>query len=213
MVDREHTLIVGDSGGGKTSLAREVFDKANGAVLWVNHNNESGLEGCTAKSLEGLKGCVEERGRKPNLILKRGSDMSDKGMAATAIRFARWYSRTYREGIKVFFDEAQHFLPEGEASKDTDSNPVAWAIHEGRDEGIAIVLISQTPRQLEYQPLYNAKWWVWCGPPAGMHGPFLSHNIASWIPEERLPSERFKYVVMDNRGNVVYEGRTLESYS
>jgi hypothetical protein len=132
-------------------------------------------------------------------------------LAATAIQFCRSHGRVFGEGVRVIFDEAHHFMPDG--ASDPSKNPVAWAIHEGRDMGIAATIMSQTPRQLEYQPMYNLKYWVWVGPPAGLHDSFLSHSIASWIPQDKLPDERFEYVVMDNRGNVVLEGETSEDYA
>jgi len=211
MVDAHHTGIFGDSGTGKTSLMREVFHLSSGVSLWVNHNEERGLGSATAKTLEGLKGERSRRGDKASLVLEPAKDVTPMMMAATAMQFCRWHSSTYGEGVRVIFDEAHHVMPEGDS--DPNENPVAWGIHEGRDDGIVVNIMSQTPRQLEYQPMYNLKYWVWVGPPSGMHGPFLNNAIASWIPREELPDDRFEYVVLNNQGEVVFEGETKEKYS
>jgi len=213
MVDRFHATIVGDSGNGKTTLMRELFHDADGNTLWVNHNDERGLSSNTAKSLEGLKGQYERSDGNARLVLLPGENVGPEEMAAIAMEFAIWLSEEYYEGIRIFFDEAHNYMPTGDESKQPKKNPVAWGIHEGRDKEVAVTLGTQTPRQIEYQPLGNMKYWAWVGQQAGIHGSFLDHSIANWFPTEQFPEERFKYIVFDNRGDVLFKGETKEEHA
>lgn len=193
------TLVAGDTGGGKTTLMREMHDRFPGLSVWVNHNGESNVAGVRARGAAGI------RGARRNTVNLQTSDVND------GTRIAREVGREYfdRTGypFQVVVDEAQNdALPDGSTVPDT---PTRRGLHEDRDHGGKWVVATQDPSDLHYTPLKQCRWFVWCGTPSAWHQGFLDY----WrIDRSVLPDDAYSFVVMDKNMEPVYRGETNPKY-
>jgi hypothetical protein len=194
-----HTLVAGDSGGGKTTLMRELHDTFPGLSIYLNHTGESAVAG---KRARGLRAIQTADGNTINL---RVSD------AREGAEIAREAGRSYHEAtgypFQVIADEAQEsLLPDGTNAPDT---AVKRGLHQDRDHGGKWVVATQDPTDLHYTPLKQVQHWVWVGPWSTFHEGFLRYFS---MPREKLPDEEFQFVKFDKQMNVVYRGETDPKY-
>lgn len=207
-----HVLVTGDSGTGKTTKTRDYHANCPSMSVVVNHSDEPGFAGETATSAKGMVRAT-----------KRFEDVADVRInlrdvgPVEGITMAKKYARDMFDTFKGVstFNGVQIVVPEGhkalpDDSTGPDDHPGKWIAHRGRGEGIKLVVESQTPTKFDYDSLIQIPYWVWVGPPAGFADGFLQAH--SWIPEENLPEERYHFVTMDKRGNILFKGKTTEDY-
>lgn len=194
-----HTLVAGDSGGGKTTLMREMHDTFPGLSIWVNHNGESGVAGKRASGLRAIQ--TADR----NTINLRVSDAREG--AQTAREAARSYHEATGYPAQVIADEAQEdLLPDGTNAPDT---AVKRGLHQDRDHGVKWVVATQDPTDLHYTPLKQVQHWVWVGPWSTFHEGFLRYFS---MPREELPDEAFQWVKFNKQMGVTGRGETKQKY-
>lgn len=200
-----HTLVTGDSGGGKTTLMRELYHRpgVECRVVWVNHNSETGLGGHgnrDAETVDSLRGLRTSTARSVNYHV----DDQEAGLERT-VEFAVEYWEECGVPVQVMVDECDNVWPSKQ--DDASDNALKWALHEGRDRGLVVRMATQDPSDLKpYTPLKQCRYLVWVGEWSGWHEGFL--NAHDWIPRSELPKNDYRYVVMNKRGDVVFEDRT-----
>lgn len=194
-----HTLVAGDTGGGKTTLMREMHDRFPGLSIWVNHNGETNVAGVRASGVEAVQNSTR------NTVNLQVEDVNEGS------RMARSVGRSYHEAtgypFQVIVDEAQTAaLPDGSTVPDT---PLRRGLHEDRDHGGKWVVATQDPSDLHYTPIKQCRWFVWCGTPSAWHQGFLDY----WrIDKADLPDREYAFVVMDKNMEPVYRGETSKKY-
>lgn len=186
----EHILIAGDSGAGKDTLGRWVVDKSDVPTLTAYDNT---YPGHTVSSMESLQERVD--GGKDTVVdMGSGYDTASAmvGMAAS------------NGPINLCFPESSNFLFKPDEDPAKQNNPVWWALTEGRDKGIKVIMTEQDPSDLPYTPLKQVPWIAWTGAPAGFSKGFFNHPIGNWMNEDDLPVRDHRYVVFHKSGFKVF---------
>ncbi|WP_042666108.1 ATP-binding protein [Haloferax sp. ATB1] len=200
-----HTVVTGDSGGGKTTLLREMQAEFPGLSIWVNFTNTDGITGRDLDDAATVRSVGEARASDATRL----NWVTDSPLETA--RQARTVAHEYHEATgfptQVIFDEAQNVLPDGEVDSD---NPVKRMLHEDRDKALKVVIATQDPSDLDYTPIKQCKFWVWVGEWAVFHDGFLRYFS---IPRDDLPTEPYQYVVFDKRMNVLHRAETQEAYA
>lgn len=192
----EHALICGDSGGGKTTLMREMHQTFEGVSIWINHNSER-VPGRSVDTVTELSNAVEGGARRINF----------QGSALGAIQAARSVAYHVIDGrTQIIVDEAQNHLPDGSIDAD---NPLKQALHEDRSEGVRVVVATQDPSDLAYTPIKQVQYISWVGGWSVFHDGFIRYFS---IPRDELPTAPYEYVVFDKRMNVQHRGKTKEKF-
>jgi hypothetical protein len=173
--------------------------------VWVNHNNEPVPDGRTHTAAKAAHSAREVREAISEGHTAINYKTPDAAAGVQTARSIGYYE--CNQPLEIIVDEAQNVMPDG----CEPDNVLRRCLDQDRDKGIRAVLITQKPSNLEYDPFGNIKQWAWVGMPAGMHDGFF--HAHSWLPENQLPQERFRYVVMDKRGEINYRGQTKEKYA
>lgn len=198
-----HALIAGDSGGGKTTLLREIHVR-NSPSIWINHNSEDVPSGHqepeTATSVRSLPELEEAISDGYETINYRCDSQE------TGIQHARSVGYHRTDTLQVIVDEAQNVLP---TNADMD-NALKQGMHEDRDAGIYYRIASQDPGDIDRGALKQCEYYVWCGEWATFHQGFFRYFN---VPTEELPTEPYKFVVLDKRMDVVFRGETKEEFA
>lgn len=195
-----HTLVAGDSGGGKTTLMRQMHAEFNGLSIWINHTNADGLDGRSIKSGATVRSASEARQSDAVRLNWVTSDPTETAREARQV--AHEYHDATGYPVQVVIDEAHEVLPDGKVDVD---NPVKRMLHEDRDRALKVVIATQDPSDFDYTPIKQCKYWVWVGEWSVFHDGFLRYFS---IPRDELPTEPYEYVVFDKRMNVLYRGET-----
>lgn len=194
----EHTLICGDSGGGKTTLMREMHQSFGGVSIWINHNSER-VPGRSVSTVSELENEIRSGATRLNL---------SAGNALAAVEAARSVAYHVVDGrTQIIADEAHNLLPDGDVETD---NSLKQALHEDRSEGVRVVVATQDPSDLAYTPIKQVQYITWVGGWSVFHDGFIRYFS---IPREELPKEPFEYVIFNKRMEVVYRGETKEQYA
>lgn len=193
----EHALVCGDSGGGKTTLMREMHQTFEGVSIWINHNGER-VPGRSVNTVTELSNAIQSGTRRIELTT------TDALKAVTAARSVAYYVVDGRSQIIV--DEAQNHLPDGSVDAD---NPLKQALHEDRSEGVRVVVATQDPSDLAYTPIKQVQYISWVGGWSVFHDGFIRYFS---IPRDELPTAPYEYVVFDKRMNVQHRGKTKEQF-
>ena len=194
----KHALICGDSGGGKTTLMREMQSTFDGVSIWINHNDERLPRATRVDNFDQLQAEIGQGGTR--IDYRTGEPLA-------AVEHAR--SMAYHvldDPMQIVVDEAHNLLPSGSVDAD---NPLKAALHEDRDVGVQVVVATQDPSDLEYTPIKQVQHIVWCGEWSVFHDGFIRYFS---IPRNELPTEPYQYVVFDKRMNVNYRGETNEVF-
>lgn len=208
-----HTLVVGDSGTGKTTLLRELHDEFRGVSIWVNHNGETGVRGVVAASERGMRQAVGEYRQWDAVRINMRTERSPTAAFAEARAFAHSVYQTVGVPVQIVLDEAHAALPDSdELSGPGSGNPVRAALHEDRDKGVKVVLGTQDPSDLYYPPIKQVRHIAWVGPPSSFHEGFVRYYK---LKDIEWPTERFEYVVIKPSmpPEVVYRARTNQKYA
>jgi len=199
-----HALLTGDSGGGKTTLARELHADSPWTSIWINHNAErvpdgrSQADATTVRSARAVREAVQAG---HTAINYRTTDVHAGVQTARSIGYYETSTP-----VQIVVDEAQEHLPE---SPDPE-NPIKRGLHQDRDMGIRYLLLTQDPSDLPYTPLKQMQYWTWVGPWSTFHDGFIRYF---GLPREDLPTEPYQYAVMNKRAEVVYRGETDERFA
>jgi energy-coupling factor transporter ATP-binding protein EcfA2 len=199
-MNADHTLLCGDSGGGKTTLMREMHQTFDGVSIWINHNSER-VPGRSVSTINDLREAVRSGTRRLNFEVNTGAALT----AVEAARSVAYHVVDNRTQIVV--DEAHNLLPDGDVDAD---NPLKQSLHEDRSEGVRVVVATQDPSDLEYTPIKQCKYFTWVGGWSVFHDGFIRYFN---IPRDDLPTEPYQYVVFDKRMSVVTRNETKERYA
>lgn len=197
-MEAKHALICGDSGGGKTTLMREMQSTFDGVSIWINHNDERLSRATRVDNFDQLQAAI---GNGATRIDYRTTE------PLAAVEHAR--SMAYHvldDPMQIIVDEAHNLLPSGKVDPD---NPLKSALHEDRSAGVQVVVATQDPSDLEYTPIKQVQHIVWCGEWSVFHDGFIRYFS---IPRDKLPTSPYQYVVFDKRMNVTYRGETNEVF-
>lgn len=208
-----HTGVFGDSGGGKTTLMREMNDRFGGPsiVVDVTMDGVSGFDGVRVASVSDAADAVK-RGQSwdsVRLIWKVTPGDSAMREGQKIRQFAHRLAEQSRSPVQIMIDEAQNVLGEGMVNND-GQNPYKAMLHEDRDKGLKVVLASQDPADLAYGPLKQATRYVWVGRWSSFHEGFFRYFK---IDTDDLPDQPYNYVTLNRRMNVVERGQTKEKYA
>lgn len=201
-----HTLIVGASDGGKTTLLREMHDEFQGVSIWINHNDASNVAGYRTVGRKGMHtACARYESWSDVRINFRGDNPLE--MMAEAVDFAADVWDTVGVPVQIIADEAHHIVGEGMGT--ARDNAGMWALAEGRDRGIKFVIATQNAQKLDYDELLNVKYWAWVGEYAKAQEGFINY----WgFDKDSIPRERFQYTVYNRGMEKLYSGETKEKY-
>jgi hypothetical protein len=197
-----HTLVTGSSGGGKTTLLRELHETFPGLSIWVNHSGESGVAGKRASGQQAM------RSSDRNLINLQVGD-ADSG-CELAREFAREYTSATGYPAQIIVDEAHNTsLSDGEGA-------LKQGLHEDRDHRIKWVPATQSPQDLKesrgYPGINQCQWIVWVGTSKTFQSGFINHYN---LDDAGLPEEQYKFhkILPSRPPRVVYKGETKREFA
>lgn len=204
-IQAEHVAIFGDSGSGKTTVARSIAGESDHAVVAAE---DQSFPGRKVSDIGTLRNRVKEG--KKTVFTGNGPDHTAAVMVMVA--------REEHVPVTLIFPESSNYLYEPKEEPPKRHNPVWWALTQGRDKGIKVVLEEQDPSDLPYTPLKQVPYFAWAGEPAGFHEGFFNHPVGNWLPDEDvLPGENHEYVVFNKRGDKEWPedgtGPTPEEYA
>jgi len=194
MKDAEHVLVCGPSGGGKSTLLREMQSKYSGPSAYLTTADD-------APNDDPPRRIARNRAQYPR-----------------DIRRVREWARANGEPTQVIVDEAQN----AESFIDGDG-PLADGLHEDRSAGVRWVVATQNPMDLRtqqrgYGPVQQAENWVFVGPARDWHiGFFRANNMNDIVPH--LPETDHQYVVispvasLEPDDKITYRGETTEKHA
>lgn len=189
-VRAEHCAILGDSGSGKDTLGRYVAEETDTPVLTALDKT---YPGPNLTDTEAIRNAVQE-GR-DCVVVKDTADEIANTMVNVAVD---------NGPVTLVFPEASNYLYEPDEKPAKQHNAVWWALTEGRDKGIKVVMTEQDPSDLPYTPLKQVPWIAWCGAPSGFSRGFFNHAIGNWIPKNDLPVREHHYTVFHKSGHTVF---------
>lgn len=213
MPDAEHAFVWGDSGGGKTTLLREMHAEVDGVSVFCDH----AFDGSDESRTDGFKGYEAAGRQRMDSVVGMYDDWGEVRIvyrsaaqsSAQALGECVDWARTVPASVQIIADELDAVMPDDDST--TATNPAKWAYRRGRSAGIKVVGATQTPQGMDYNALRSAKWWACVGAPSGLHEAFLDAH--SWMPSEALPVRNYQYLVYDKQGEPRYRGETDPRYS
>jgi len=213
-----HVVVAGTSGGGKSTLLREMFAELDGVSVWVRRgpNDDDAPSGYRVRGTAAMQTGIRKASSWTGVRLVYQTS-GDAESVRAAVSDVRQLARQIHDvtggavGTQMILDEAHGYLPDAE-SESGPGNPIRDAMHEDRDNGLKVVLASQDPTDLYYPPLKQAAHIVWVGETRVFNRGFLRYF---GLDSLKLPNERFRYVVIKptDPPEVVYRGETNEEYA
>jgi hypothetical protein len=212
----KHVFSAGSSGGGKTTRLRERHARHDGPSIWVNHLDGTDIEdvpGVVCSSLTDMVEAVRSCSSLRRLRIDYRPPESGPEAAAVPKEFGRMMSAESGGEVctQVILDEVQVLMPDSEQDSSRDINPVAWMLHEGRDDNIKVVASTQDPTEVFYPPIKNCKWFVWVGEAKVWHSGFLQY----WgFDSLNLPDSNHRYALIrpSEPPEIVFRGETDPDY-
>jgi len=186
MKDADHVLVVGPSGGGKSTYLGEMYARHDGPAAYLSTN--AGLD---PTPYDPPRRTARPGARYP-------SDIEQ----------ARAWARSNDAETLVVIDECQNApsFVDGEG-------PLADGLHEDRKDGVIYAVGTQNPMDLRtrergYGPVQQARYWVWCGPVKTWHEGFLDANGMADV-KQILPTSNYDYAVIDPTASLDPEDRIV----
>lgn len=202
-----HTAICGPSDGGKSTRMREHHETFDGVSIVVNHGDESKIVGYRARGPQAMATGVDQFEDWSDVRINLITNDPLEGVEL-AIRFAIDVWDTAGVPVQIILDEAHNAFP-SDVGETPQENPVIWALDEGRDKGIKIVLVTQNPKNMPYKKLDSVKYWVWVGEWSNPMEGFLKYY--GFL--EDIPGEQFHVTVFDRTGEVLEQTTTDKDYT
>lgn len=207
-----HTGIWGDSGGGKTTLLREMHAEFRGVSIVVNHEHEAGFAGPRAASPDKARQVIADAARWDRARVNYWSQRDPKEQIAEVRRLchAIWAYAGVPQQIVV--DEAFELVPDYKADSGPGSgNPIVTALKKDRDKGTKVVLAAQDPQPLYYPAIKQLKYHVWVGTPSIHHRGFMDYM---GFPRQQMMELRdYQYMVLNKQAEILEIGQTKKRYS
>lgn len=159
MIDAEHTLVVGATGGGKSTLTMAMLAKATSTIAMTTklHDYDAKDGWIQVKSVNGLMACLAAKFKakehfKVCYRVPVGPDEMELPIKALDAVSRRLYTfmtpyaaKRHRRQIGLVVDEAHRFFPH---NRPKGLNGFVWAISEGRAWGINILFATQRPTNI-----------------------------------------------------------------
>lgn len=205
-----HTGVFGSSGGGKTTLLREMQATFSGVSIFVDftQNGTDNVPGVKVASIDDAVTAVGRTQAWDSVRLHWRLPPGDGAIRGgrEIRRFAHRIAKKAKVPVQVIVDEAQNVLHE-----DIDEqNPYKSMLHEDRDMGIKVVVSTQDPQDLKYGPIKQCTRYVWVGEYSAFHEGFIRYF---GIDRSELPTEPYKFVTLNRRMEPVERGETKEQYA
>jgi len=202
-----HTLVTGDSGGGKSTLLAEMADRFQGLTIIIDPGDDGDEKFTGRGPLAAVTVHSGHEARQADAsIIHWRTDESQSAVdtaAGEAREIAKEYRRSTGYAAQIIVDEAQT------SGLSDNEGPVKRGLHGDRDMAIKWVVATQDPSDLDYTPLKQINTIVWCGEWAVFHDGFIRFFS---IPRDELPTEPYQWVAFDKRMQVVNEGTTKKTY-
>lgn len=207
-----HTGVWGDSGGGKSTLLREMHDRYEGVSIVLNHTSEAGFRGGRAGSPKRARSLIGTADAWEDIRIQWRSQrpLNEQVREIRALCAEIWDEAGVPQQVLV--DEAHKILPDYKADSGPGSgNQLRDALHQDRDQGTKVVIASQDPTDLYYPPVKQCRYHVWVGTPGNFHRGFMDYM---GLPRDELSMlEDHEYAVLDKQGTILERGRTKETYA
>lgn len=186
MSQATHCLVTGSSGGGKSTLLREMHDTFSGISVFL-----------TVKSNE------RKAAHEPPRRITESSCSYDGAIART-----RQWAKERPERVQIIVDECQQSgLANGEG-------PLVDGLHEDREDNIKWVPCTQSPQSLSdgYTALQQCESIYWVGTAKTFHDGFFRYYSLQDID---FPQEPYSYVKIKptKPPKVVGPAKTKEKYA
>lgn len=204
--------MVGPTDSGKTTLLREGHETFDGVSVWCNHRGGPNTEytrdvaGYRAQGRQAMNTGVSRYDEWTDVRINLRIDDPER-CVRTAVAFARDVWDTVGVPVMLVCDEVQHLIP---TDADPSENIGLWCYGEGREHGIKFVGATQSPGKVNYKSdMGDARYWAFVGEQAKSSAGFRQYY---GVPDEAMPSERFRYAVLSRSMQVLYEGTTDPAY-
>lgn len=207
-----HTGVWGDSGGGKTTLLREMHATFKGVSIVVNHTGEYGFEGRRAASPEKAGEIIQQAASWSNIRINYRSQRPAKQQVRELRRLCGEIWDYAGVPQQLLVDEIFELIPDYKQDSGPGSgNPIIAGLKEDRDQGTKVVIATQDPTELYYPAVKQLQYHVWCGRPAKFHRGFMDYM--GFPRDELMALDDHEYLVLDKQAKVVDRGQTKEQYA
>lgn len=189
----KHIMVCGPSGGGKSTLLRQLHAEYGEASVFLTTKADDGPAATVGRY-------TRESARYPGDI-QAARVWAKEGQARQVIVDEAQNAPTFTDGV----------------------GPLKDGLHEDRGDNVRWVVATQNPMDLHtdenrYGPIQQCEYWVFVGPVKDWHvGFFQGNNLNDLLPD--MPTDPFEYVVIDPTASlsvdekILYRGETEKKYA